>query len=187
MAEEYVVCSNGHYYNKKLGSCPYCNTTSVENPTIKLENTESSSNEPKTEIINPGKNEPIDPLKTYIPISADKKVAEEQKKKRRRIVGWIISYELDPFGIDFRIYEGRNTIGRDPSNDITIVEDSVSNKHAIILYRNGNFFLRDEMSSNGTYVNGEEILPDTPTRLKDGDLIVFGVGKAKFLFRTAEK
>ena len=174
MAEEYIVCPNGHYYNKKFEKCPYCSTRAIGETEVT-----------KTEIINPGRNEPIDPLKTYIPVSSE--VKEPQNRKRRRIVGWIISYELDPFGADFRIYEGRNTIGRDTTNDITIIEESVSGKHAILLYRNGNFFLRDEMSSNGTYVNGEEILPDTPKRLNDGDIIVFGIGKAKFIFRKAEK
>lgn len=32
----------------------------------------------------------------------------------RKIVGWVISYTLDEMGVDYRIYEGRNTIGCDP-------------------------------------------------------------------------
>ena len=182
MAEEYITCENGHYYNRKLPGCPYCNMGNDYSKTKNL------SEPPKTEKIEiPGTDKPIDPLKTYIPVASGKEVEKEQEQKRRRIIGWIISYEMDPFGLDFRIYEGKNSIGRDHSNDITIIEDSVSSKHALILYRNGKIFLRDEMSSNGTYINGEEILPDTPVKLKDGDVIVFGVGKAKFIFRTAQK
>ena len=61
----------------------------------------------------------------------------------------------------------------------------VSNVHALLLCRNDKFVIRDEMSSNGTYINGEEISPSQPVDIKDGDELKFG--KTSYLFRQAFK
>jgi hypothetical protein len=55
-----------------------------------------------------------------------KNVVIETARQTRKIVGWIISYSLDAMGLDFRIYEGNNTIGRDPENTITVASDSAN-------------------------------------------------------------
>ena len=44
-------------------------------------------------------------------------------------------------GVDYRIYEGNNTIGREPGNSITITKDTtISGTHANILYKKGKFY-----------------------------------------------
>jgi pSer/pThr/pTyr-binding forkhead associated (FHA) protein len=69
--------------------------------------------------------------------------------------------------------EGVYTIGRGQDNFVSFTEDSsVSKYHAEIEERNGDFWLIDLNSSNGTTVNGKRISPEV--RLKDGDKIVFG-------------
>jgi len=103
---------------------------------------------------------------------------------RRKLTGWIVSYELDPFGIAFSIYEGRNKVGRAITNDITISDGTVTDLHAILLFRNGKFYIIDQGSSNGTYVNGEDTDFQT-VELKDNDIITFGKGKAVFKFKQA--
>lgn len=45
----------------------------------------------------------------------------------------------------------RVEIGRQKSNDIQVVKDRVSRTHALIEYKDGNFYLTDQ-SSNGTYL-----------------------------------
>ena len=45
----------------------------------------------------------------------------------------------------------RVEIGRQKSNDIQVVNNRVSRTHAVIEYKNGNFYLTDQ-SSNGTYL-----------------------------------
>ena len=40
-----------------------------------------------------------------------------------------------------------------------------------ILFDNGQYFVRDNQSRNGTTVNGKAILPLQPVALKDGDEI----------------
>lgn len=104
------------------------------------------------------------------------------ERSRRKIVGWLITYTLDPMGVDYRLYEGKNILGHDPRVQITIQDPAVSSTQATIRYLNGKFAIRDEMSSHGTYVNGESI-ELSPVYLNDGDEI--RVGHTTLKFRTA--
>jgi pSer/pThr/pTyr-binding forkhead associated (FHA) protein len=64
------------------------------------------------------------------------------------------------------------SIGRDQSNSICIDEDIVSNRHALLNYRNGQWWIEDLLSTNGTYLNDEKV--DTPTILISGDEVHIG-------------
>ncbi|MBN2664469.1 MAG: FHA domain-containing protein [Bacteroidales bacterium] len=107
-----------------------------------------------------------------------------QSSARRRLVGWLVSYQLDPYGISYSIYEGRNKIGRDVKNDITISDNTVSDIHVILLFRNDKYFLIDQGSSNGTYINGQEI-DFQPVELNDNDIVTLGKNKAVFKFKSS--
>ena len=71
-------------------------------------------------------------------------------------------------------------IGRDHSNDIVIPEKTVSSLHAVLEYRNSFFWLEDQRSRNQTLVNGENLKPYEPRRLKSGDEI--GIHDVRFQF-----
>lgn len=76
----------------------------------------------------------------------------------RKLVGFLVTYNRNPLGKAFNIYEGKNFIGRDHSCDICVPEDKqMSGRHMSLLYRNvdNKFKYRDEQSSNGTFVNKE--------------------------------
>ena len=106
-------------------------------------------------------------------------------RSARRIVGWILSYTLDPMGVDYRIYEGNNSIGREPGNSITITKDTtISGKHANILYKKGKFYIKDEMAANGTFVNDEELEIEKAYPLNDGDVI--RLANTTFIFKCSE-
>jgi hypothetical protein len=62
-------------------------------------------------------------------------------------------------------------IGRSTSCDVQIYDPKVSRKHFRIRYGNGAFFLQDQDSSRGTYINGERVMAQ---RLNDGDRIDLG-------------
>jgi hypothetical protein len=110
---------------------------------------------------------------------------KSEPRATRRIVGWIISYDLDPMGVDYRIYEGTNTIGRDIKNTIIITKDStISSEHVTILYRKGKFKIKDRMTANGTYLNGEELEVEEAYDLNDGDTVK--VGNTVFRFKSSE-
>jgi len=64
------------------------------------------------------------------------------------------------------------SIGRDPANSISIEEHVVSNRHAMLNYRNGHWWIEDLGSTNGTYLNDEKVT--TPTILISGDDLHIG-------------
>jgi hypothetical protein len=102
----------------------------------------------------------------------------------RRMVGWLVSYTLDSMGLDYRLYEGNNTVGRDTNNSIIIKQDSViSSKHINILFRKDRYWIRDEMSANGTLLNGEDLDLDKVYELHDGDTIK--IGNTNFKFKSS--
>ena len=103
----------------------------------------------------------------------------------RKIVGWVISYTIDPMGVDYRIFEGNNLIGRDPSNSIILSkETTISSRHATILYRAGKFWVKDEMSANGSFLNGQEMEIQKAYEMKDNDEL--RLGNTVFRFKSAE-
>lgn len=61
------------------------------------------------------------------------------------------------------------TIGRQKGRDIVIPLEVISKHHAKIYQDNGAWFIRDEQSTNGTFVNGDRI--SAPTKIIDGDVI----------------
>ncbi len=112
-------------------------------------------------------------------------VSEDEAQKhssKGKIVGWLISYTRHPDGEDFRIFAGYNRIGANPVCDIVIDDETVSGSHAIIVYRDGRFLVKDDLSRNGTFVNGREISEALP--LKSYDQI--RVGNTFLTFVAAE-
>jgi hypothetical protein len=101
--------------------------------------------------------------------------------QERRLTGWLVTFDRQPLGQDFRLREGRNTIGTAPDCEVRIEGDpNISGRHLTILFRLGEVLFRDELSTNGTFIN-EELRNEG--RLQDGDVI--RTGTTRFLFRTA--
>ncbi len=68
-------------------------------------------------------------------------------------------------------------VGRSTVCDIQVPDPKVSRKHFQIRYGNGAFFLQDQQSSRGTYINGERVIA---RRLADGDRINVGDTTLRF-------
>jgi FHA domain len=89
------------------------------------------------------------------------------RKSKGRIVGWLVTFSHNPDGEDFRIYAGYNRIGANPVCDVQIEDETVSGSHAIIVYRDGRCLIKDDLSRNGTFVNGREITEAQPLQSYD--------------------
>jgi adenylate cyclase len=75
---------------------------------------------------------------------------------------------------------GSCSLGRAESNQITLQDDTVSRRHAVIQAQGEQeYWLVDFGSSNGSYVNGQRIAQ--PTRLRDGATLAIGV--TQYVFR----
>lgn len=66
------------------------------------------------------------------------------------------------------------TIGRDADNDIVVDNKLASRHHCVIQKIKNAYFLKDENSTNGTFVNGERIPKDKYLKLNSGDKITVG-------------
>ena len=76
-----------------------------------------------------------------------------------------------PGEASFELHTGRVQIGRDATADWVVADKSVSRKHAIIEERDGAYWLVDQGSANGSFVNGERT---DETKLRDGTEIRLG-------------
>ena len=65
------------------------------------------------------------------------------------------------------------TVGRVAERDLTIDDPRVSRLHAEIVFREGELFVEDKGSSNGTRLNGTAV--SGATRLSHGDAVAFDV------------
>src|ERR671922_2768744 len=70
------------------------------------------------------------------------------------------------------------TIGRASACNIRIADAGVSSKHAKIWCEDGEYFLMELGSTNGTFVNDKDVDRE---QLNDGDVITFGMTKASFV------
>ncbi len=74
-------------------------------------------------------------------------------------------------------------IGRQAGLALTLEHSSVSRKHAVIRFINGQYILRDLNSSNGTFVNTQPLVPDKTHTLQPNDTIRFGDVQFRFQLR----
>lgn len=179
-------CKNGHQYDSSIygDECPFC-----------------PSNKTNSTVVNPEPDgwQPIDnPTGRTIPINDNNGIAgggatvirhvnptgetSVGTQSNRKLVGVLISYDENPMGEVYKIYEGTNIIGRATTSDIPFVKDSnMSSTHLLILYREaeGIYWAEDQKSSNGTYINGKFVGRDY--ELQSNDVIVIGSTKLIFL------
>lgn len=76
------------------------------------------------------------------------------------------------------------SIGRMIPNDIIIADYTMSKNHATITLHQGNYYIYDLQSTNGTKVAGTRLQANQPQQLKAGDSIAFG--RLGYIFLTAE-
>lgn len=74
-------------------------------------------------------------------------------------------------------------LGRDPAESLVAAAfsrfDNVSRRHATVTVDDAGYAtIRDEHSTNGTFVNGDRVLPGTAVRLADGDIVRLGADVA---------
>jgi len=83
-------------------------------------------------------------------------------------------------GMTYELTADETIIGRNPTTDITLLDEGISREHALILYDEGvgGYSVEDLQSTNGTKVNGKRV---RSAELNDGDELQ--VGQTRFQFR----
>jgi hypothetical protein len=204
-------CSNGHFYKNDLAQCPHCQKEGNSgNPAVNSGNDEKTgvweprggenADNGKTIIVGekqstknatPKANDaPVDILHTYIVEEIEEEsesggvVVKKELRNKRKLVGWLITHAIDPMGIDYKIYEGKNVIGRNADCNITVNDKTISGEHATILYREADgFAIKDNGSAAGTFLEGKSLGFSNDFHLiYDGNSIK--MGDIVFIFKT---
>lgn len=188
------ICKNGHKYDDSIygDNCPCCPPSGPH--TVPTFNQVSGNNDIKTQVVGGGaflekdadesrtQRIDINPNEGATMIKRIDSLGDSNLKNNdRKLVGVLISYNQNPSGEVYKIFEGRNLLGRDYKCDIRISNDSkISGVHLLILFRDaeGIFWAADQDSSNGTFIN--DIFAGERTRLNNGDII--SIGNSKFVF-----
>ena len=74
----------------------------------------------------------------------------------------------------------KTTIGRHPDSDIFLDDITVSRNHAQLIQKPDGFYIQDQGSLNGTYVNRARV---ETQKLSDGDQVQIGKYKLTYIER----
>lgn len=79
------------------------------------------------------------------------------------------------------------SIGRhSKQNEVVIRDTSVSRRHAILIQRGEQFYLRDNQSTAGTLINWKRITTDSEAPVQDKDILSFGEAVYEFRLHQDE-
>ncbi|MSQ82440.1 MAG: FHA domain-containing protein [Myxococcales bacterium] len=93
------------------------------------------------------------------------------------VVGWVVVLNGELRGRDFRLVDGKNTMGTAADCDVVLTDPYLSSKHTVIRHENGVFTVSDLDSTNGSFVNERRI---TKYDIIDNDKIRLGRTELKF-------
>jgi len=175
------LCPNGHVLDTDSDICRYCpptknistkkvsastkveKTTTIEKPTV-IEKTTSFES-------------PITHEEQKTMVFDRTRIYTEKESEPSKLMGWLVIIEGDNKWKDYKIMKSRMSIGRNKDCDISIDDPHISARQASIRVADDIITITDLDSSNGTYVNGQEI---TKVELKNNDLIKMGDTVLKF-------
>ena len=84
----------------------------------------------------------------------------------------------------YLLSNGKASIGRLDESTIELPTKNVSGCHALLTRNNGTSALEDKDSKNGTYVNDNQLAPNSPQELRTGDIIQ--IGDYRLIFIAAQ-
>jgi hypothetical protein len=188
--QEKKRCPNGHIMDPTWKICPICQGAAGSAQKAKVMNRQKTLVQPENAALRvsggPRRKTKVEGHMPGAVSTGEKKArrktvvisregSDENKDSAARphIVGFLVTYSHEPSGAYFVIREGRHIIGAGKKTDITIKGDkNISSEHSILLFRRGLFLIRDNLSTNGTFLNGEEISGDV--QLNNYDKIKMG-------------
>lgn len=114
---------------------------------------------------------------TFIAPHAGRNEGSEAEKRANSNVGGVLINCATDF--EYPIENGRITIGRSESNDVVIEDARVSRSHAVVMFTDEGWVVKDNGSQAGVGVNGYKVHESEP--IEDGDKIM--INTHSFIFR----
>lgn len=205
-----LECPNGHFYNAAVhAACPECGKSAVNAAPTPVHTPNAAPNQnmgnfPKTMPPNvPGNAQnayvghtmPVDQRATpgagpatpfSVPTVAGGNLASDNQLEP--VVGWLVCIEGPLRGVDFRIHDGYNYIGRE-EGDIHIHGDNQisRHKHAVISFyaKKNTFHVGPADGRNIIELNGEPVY--SPTEIKSYDVLTVGSTKLMMVALCSER
>lgn len=185
-------CSKGHFFDEKRHSgCPYCGVGDMDVMATRMAAPSAASPEDRVWKRDHAQHDAHTPdgrvaaLPHPAPPASDGTIGlfDRGMSGRRAVVGWLVCVRGPDRGRDFRLGEGRNSIGRSDAMDVRIKGDQgVSReRHAIVSFDpKSNVFKIHPGESHGlTYVNGSVV--DGAMVLQHFDRIEVGATELVFV------
>ncbi len=102
-------------------------------------------------------------------------VGTDTGRRAAAILGHLVVVDSGPSsitpGTSFEL-EPQTNIGRGPTNTIQIPDSFISSEHSRLWFRNGQWFVQDAGSVNGTFVNNQPAYTALPAKV--GDIVRVG-------------
>ena len=106
----------------------------------------------------------------------------KNRARENRLVGWLVSYEMDAKGRAFEIRAGRSMLSSENAQDkrvISVREQTVSSPHAALSASTRHkVMIQDIFSEFGTFLSrgnsSKEVEVNAPTELEHGDWLRIG-------------
>jgi FHA domain-containing protein/zinc ribbon protein len=117
---------------------------------------------------------------TYMPEEGEEDVSEVLEDLGVKGPALVVRSGGGRTGETFHPESKRTTIGRSPDCEIFLDDVTVSRKHAVLTQRDGQFFIEDLGSLNGTFLNRRRI---ESGELSDGDELQIGKYRLTFLLK----
>lgn len=114
-------------------------------------------------------------------LKGDQETLRKELQKAKEQEACFIVIRGSPQGHRFFITAPEMTIGRDAAADISLVDQSISRKHAKIIKNGTKVSIMDLNSSNGTYINDKRVAPGETVVLAKEDMVKLGSLILKFL------
>jgi len=112
-------------------------------------------------------------------------ITDKRIEQQRKLIGFLVTFTWNKFGDYFEIRYGKTKIGGGESSDIRISDGMASEVHAQLVYRQGVLRIKDNFSTNGTWVNDKDI-GDSAEVLSNRDLLKIGNTVFKLLLIEGE-
>ena len=179
-----IECPNGHYYNAAVhASCPECakngvsagegNFPKTTPPGVDV-SAQSSPMGHTMPVINHGV--PIGGATPFVPTVPGGNLAADGQLEP--VVGWLVCIDGPLRGVDFRIHDGYNYIGREEGDIHIHGDDQISRqKHAVISFyaKRQTFHVGPADGRNIIELNDEPVF--SPVEMKSFDVLTVGSTK----------
>ncbi len=116
-------------------------------------------------------------------LSADQATLNQDIQKAKEQEACLIIIRGSPQGHRYFLTQEEMVIGRDAAAEISLLDQSISRRHAKVIKRGEQVFLMDLGSANGTLINDKKLAPNEEKTLSKEDMIKLGNSILKFLPR----